>query len=91
MPMTPRTCLYLYFYHFYCTKKKISKLKNLIYKKLGNTSTEQPDPQYFVGAEQYFIGAPATCAPEVPATCAPEASAALVLITPAPRALAPPK
>jgi hypothetical protein len=62
-----------------------SKFKNLIFKKLGYTSTEQPEPQYFVGAEPYYDGSPATCAPEAPA--------ALVVMaaSPATKALAPPK
>jgi hypothetical protein len=43
---------------------KILKLKNLIFKTLGYTSTEQPEPQCFVGAEPYYDGALTTCAPE---------------------------
>jgi hypothetical protein len=47
--------------------KKISKLKNLILKKLGYTSTEQLEPQYIVGGKPYYDGAPNTCALEAPA------------------------
>jgi hypothetical protein len=65
-----------------------SKFKNLIFKKLGDISTKQPEPQYFVEAEPYYDVSPATCAPEAPA--------ALVLMVADPkaqalRAPAPPK
>jgi hypothetical protein len=50
--MTPRTL-------FVFQRKKISKIKTLIFKKLGYTSTEKLEPHYFVGAEPYYDGAPA--------------------------------
>jgi hypothetical protein len=61
--------LYL-FLQFLLFKEKISKLKNLIFKKIGYTSIEQPESQYFVGAKPFYDGAPTTCAPEAPAALA---------------------
>jgi hypothetical protein len=51
----------------FIVQRNIFKFKNLIFKKLGYTSIEQPEPQYFIEAETYCDGAPTNFAPEAPA------------------------
>jgi hypothetical protein len=71
-------------------EKKTKKFKNLFFKKLGYTSTEQLDTHHVVRAKPYYDAAPATFTPEALGASVPWA-AALAQIAPDPMAPAPPK